>query len=101
MKKIIALAVLAGCGQVSDLHKDAQVVEISGQDFFVIPKPKNGPDVYMSGPNNPKVSAAFMAQNVTLPTSNVAAIEAVTGCRVKRETIVNFPSGPSLAAVSC
>lgn len=86
---------------MTDYYPDAQVVEISGRDFFVTPRPANGPNVYLAGPNDPKGSEVFLSSNITLPVANVAAIEAVTGCRVQRETILNVQSGTTFAAVSC
>ncbi|KEJ93959.1 hypothetical protein SAMN05444149_10873 [Pseudosulfitobacter pseudonitzschiae] len=95
------LALVAGCSQMTDYYPDAQTVEIAGRSFFVTPRPANGPGVYLAGPNDPKGGEVFLASNMTLPVANVAAIEAVTGCPVLRETVRNLNVGTTYAAVSC
>jgi len=101
MKKILTLALLTGCTQMTDYYPDAETVDINGRSFFVVARPANGPNVYLAGPNDPKGSEVFLASNMTLPVANVAAIEAVTGCKVQRETVLNVQSGTTYAAVVC
>ncbi len=101
MKKLLALVILAGCTEMTDYYPDAQTVEIDGRMFFVAPQPRNGPGVYLAGPNEPSGSEVFLSSDMTLPVANVAAIEAVTGCPVLRETIRNVQTGTTFAAVRC
>ena len=101
MRKFLILALVAGCTQMTDYYPDAKTVEIGGRAFYVVARPSNGPGVYLAGPNDPKGSEVFLASNMTLPAANVAAIEAVTGCAVMRETIMNQKVGTTFAAVNC
>lgn len=97
----LALAGLTACTQMTDYYPDAKTVEIDGRAFFVAPRPANGPGVYLAGPNEPTGSEALLGSGMALPVANVAAIEAVTGCRVQRETIRNLDVGTTFAAVDC
>lgn len=101
MRKFLALGLLAGCTQMTDFYPDAQVVEIQGRAFFVAPRPANGPGVYFAGPNDPASAEVFLGAGMALPAANVAAIEAVTGCPVLRETVKNQTTGTTFAAVAC
>ncbi|MDE4059748.1 hypothetical protein [Phaeobacter gallaeciensis] len=100
MRKLIAFALVAGCTQMSDYYQDAELVEVSGRVFFVAPRPQNGPGVYLAGPNEPGLDEVLTGRDMTLPQANVAAIEAVTGCVVVRETVRN-QDATTYAAVSC
>lgn len=97
----LVLAGLAACTEMTDFYPDAETVEIEGRAHFVVPRPSNGPGVYLAGPNDPKGSEVFLGAGMALPVANVAAIEAVTGCKVLRETIRNQQTGTTFAAVSC
>lgn len=101
MKKLLALVILAGCTEMTDYYPDAQTIEIDGRTFFVAAQPRNGPGVYLAGPNDPSGSEVFLSSDMTLPAANVAAIEKVTGCPVLRETIRNVQTGTTFAAVRC
>lgn len=98
---VCTLASLVACTEMTDFYPNSKTVEIEGRTFFVTPRPANGPGVYLAGPNDPTGSEVFLASNMTLPVANVAAIEAVTGCRVQRETIINLQVGTTYAAVKC
>lgn len=100
MRKIIALALVAGCTQMTDYYPGAQLVEIGGRAFFVVERPQNGAGVYLAGPNDPAMDEVLTGRDMTLPEANVAAIEAVTGCPVVRETVRN-QEATTYAAVRC
>lgn len=98
---LVALA-LTGCTTMTDYYPDAQVVQIGGRPFFVAPQDHLGAGVYLSGPNDPKMNETVTGMDMTLPVSNVAAIEAATGCQVIPATIRNTPhSSTTHAAVTC
>lgn len=101
MRKFLVLGLLAGCTQMTDFHPNAQVVEIQGREFFVNAEPARGPGVYFAGPNDPAAAEVFLGSGFALPAANVAAIEAVTGCPVLRETVKNLNTGTTFAAVAC
>lgn len=86
---------------MTDYYPNAKTVEIDGRQFYVTPRPKNGENVYLAGPNEPKLFEAIYSGDFSLPASNVAAIEAVTGCDVLPATINNIESGITFAAVDC
>lgn len=100
MRKIIALALLSGCTGMAGFYPDTQLVEIEGRAFFVAPRPQSGAGVYLAGPNEPGLDEVLTGRDMTLPQANVAAIEAVTGCKVLRETVRN-QEATTYAAVRC
>jgi hypothetical protein len=96
-----ALALVAGCSEMEDYYKDVETVDIEGRTFFVAAQPKNGPNVYLAGPNEPELGSVLLMRDMTLPTANIAAIEKATGCAVLRETVLNVNVGTTFAAVDC
>jgi hypothetical protein len=86
---------------MTDYYPDAQLVEIDGRAFFVNAQPRNGTGVYLAGPNEPTMGEAALGEGMALPIANVAAIEAVTGCKVAPETVRNTDVGTTFAAVRC
>jgi hypothetical protein len=86
---------------MTDFYPAAEVVEIQGRDFFVAPQPRMGPGVYLAGPNETTAAETLGAAGFALPAANVAAIEAVTGCAVIRDTLRNQKTGTTFAAVNC
>jgi|GEM_PF-5432111 len=101
MRKFLVLALMAGCTQMTDYYPDAKTVEVRGQTFYVAPRPKLGRGVYLAGQNKPDLGEIIGTRDMSLPAANVAAIEAVTGCRVLRETVRNLSTGATFAAVDC
>lgn len=96
-----AIVLIAGCTEMTDYYPNAKTVEIDGREFYVTPRTQNGKNVYLAGPNDPKLFEVIYSANFSLPASNVAAIEAVTGCDVIPATINNIESGITFAAVDC
>ncbi|TCL00607.1 hypothetical protein BXY66_3253 [Shimia isoporae] len=104
MRKLFSLTLAASavtaCTQMTDYYPDAQTTDIAGRAFFVVERPSLGPGVYLAGPNDPKMGEVLTGRDMTLPQANVAAIEAVTGCKVARETVRN-QEATTYAAVTC
>ena len=96
----VCALILAGCTEMTDYYEDVDTVDIDGAEFFVTPRPNNGKNVYLAGPNQPKGSQ-LVQRDFTLPVKSVKAIEAVTGCPVLTETVVNLSAGTTFAAVDC
>lgn len=102
MKNLVLVAGvgLAACTQMTDYYPGAQVVEVEGRAFFVAPRPDNGVNVYLAGPNEPALNEVVTGRDMTLPHMNVIAIEAATGCQVVQETVRNTDP-TTYAAVNC
>lgn len=101
MRLVLMLALLAGCTEMTDYYPNATTIEIDGREFFVNRQPNLGPGVYLAGPNDTQMDEVLLGAGFTLPVANVAAIEAVSGCPVLRETIRNQNTGTTFAAVDC
>lgn len=86
---------------MTDYYPDAKTTDIDGRTFYVAARPQNGENVYLSGPNEPKLFEAIYSGDIALPALNIAAIEKVTGCEAIPETIKNVESGITFAAVKC
>ncbi|GAB5431228.1 MAG: hypothetical protein EpisKO_05980 [Epibacterium sp.] len=98
---LIFCGVAAGCTEMTDYYPDAKTIEIEGREFFVAARPQNGKNVYLAGPNQPKLAEAVYSADFSLPALNVTAIETVTGCKAIPATVNNIESGITYAAVEC
>lgn len=101
MRILALVALVAGCTEMTDYYPNAETVELDGRKFYVTARPQNGKNVYLAGPNDPKLFEVIYSGDISLPAYNVAAIERVTKCSVIRETVKNIESGITYAAVKC